>query len=172
MNVKTYKLNSLCKLYVTNIKYVFTILIFLDTIYVLIEWIIYVQFRYHIKFRASCGRSPTSCSEIADQLPTSFNDSQAPILTKLVGNRSATVRGLVADIAGTCLRPNQSQPEFWTCSTSPGRIRDLFAPSAIGNWVEFIGVLRRMQQYFSHVCDDTDVQADWRRRAPDAIDIS
>ena len=33
-----------------------------------------------------------------------------------------------------------------------------------------------MQRYFSHICDDTDVQADWRRsctygRAPNAIDI-
>ena len=42
---------------------------------------------------------------------------------------------------------------------------------------EFIGVLRHMQQYFSHICDGTDVQADWRRsctygRAPNAIDIS
>ena len=41
---------------------------------------------------------------------------------------------------------------------------------------EFIGVLRNMQRYFSHLCDGTDVQADWRRctyvRAPNAIDIS
>ena len=34
-----------------------------------------------------------------------------------------------------------------------------------------------MQQYFSHICDGTDVQADWRRsctygRATNAIDIS
>ena len=34
-----------------------------------------------------------------------------------------------------------------------------------------------MQRYFSHICDGTDVQADWRRsctygRAPNAIDIS
>ena len=28
---------------------------------------------------------------------------------------------------------------------------------------EFIGVLRHMQRYFSHICDSTDVQADWRR---------
>ena len=27
---------------------------------------------------------------------------------------------------------------------------------------EFIGVLRHMQRYFSHICDGTDVQADWR----------
>ena len=45
------------------------------------------------------------------------------------------------------------------------------------NWVEFVGVLRHMQRYFSHICDGTDVQADWRRnciygRAPNAIDIS
>ena len=42
---------------------------------------------------------------------------------------------------------------------------------------EYIGVLRHMQRYFSHICDGTDVQADWRRsctygRAPNAIDIS
>ena len=35
-------------------------------------------------------------------------------------------------------------------------------------------VLRHMQRYFSHICDGTDVQADWRRnciygRAPNAI---
>ena len=41
----------------------------------------------------------------------------------------------------------------------------------------FIGVLRHMQRYFSHICDGTDVQADWRRsctygRAPNAVDIS
>ena len=39
-----------------------------------------------------------------------------------------------------------------------------------------IGVLRHMQRYFSHICDGTDVQADWRSctygRAPNAIDIS
>ena len=63
-------------------------------------------------------RSPTSCSEIAekspmsrrpiaDQSPTSFSDSHAPILTKLVGERpSATDRELVGDFAGTCLRLN------------------------------------------------------------------
>ena len=42
---------------------------------------------------------------------------------------------------------------------------------------EFIGVLRHMQRCFSHICDGTDVQADWKRiwtygRAPNAIDIS
>ena len=53
-------------------------------------------------------RSPTSCSEvaerspisrrpIADQSPTSFSDSHAPILTKLVGDRSATLPGPVCD---------------------------------------------------------------------------
>ena len=43
-------------------------------------------------------------------------------------------------------------------------------------WVEFIGVLRHMQRYFSHICDGTDVQADWRSctygRVPNPIDIS
>ena len=42
--------------------------------------------------------------------------------------------------------------------------------------LEFIGVLRLMQRYFSHICNGTDVQADWRSmtygRAPNAIDIS
>ena len=43
--------------------------------------------------------------------------------------------------------------------------------------VEFIGVLRQTQRYFSHICDGTDVQAAWRRsctygRAPNTIDIS
>ena len=72
-------------------------------------------------------RSPTSCSvvaerspisrrPIADQSPNSFSDSHAPILIKLVGHRSATDRGLVDDLAGTCLRPNELQPGFWTCS--------------------------------------------------------
>ena len=40
---------------------------------------------------------------------------------------------------------------------------------------KFIGVLRHMQRYFSHICDGTDVQADWSctyGRAPNAIDIS
>ena len=41
---------------------------------------------------------------------------------------------------------------------------------------EFIGVLRHMQRYFSHICEGTDVQADWISctygRAPNAIDIS
>ena len=44
-------------------------------------------------------------------------------------------------------------------------------------WREIFGVLRHMQRYFSHICDGTDVQADWRRsctygRAPNAIGIS
>ena len=57
-------------------------------------------------------RSPTSCSEvaerspisrrpIADQSPTSFSDSHAPILTKLVGDRSATSRRLIGDWSAT-----------------------------------------------------------------------
>ena len=94
-------------------------------------------------------RSPTSCSEvavrypisrrpIADQSPTSFSDSHAPILTKLVCDRSATDRGLVGEFAGTCLRPNQSQTGFCASTnadfsaTSPGPIGDLVATSAIG----------------------------------------
>ena len=44
-------------------------------------------------------------------------------------------------------------------------------------FIGFIGVLRHMQGYFSHICDNTDVQADWRRRctcgrAPNGIYIS
>ena len=42
---------------------------------------------------------------------------------------------------------------------------------------EFIGDLYHMQRYFSHICDGTDVQADWRSctsygRAPNAIYVS
>ena len=109
-------------------------------------------------------RSPASCSEVAErspisrrpiggQSPTNFSDSHAPILTKLVGDRSATSRRLVGDFAGTCLRSNQSQPGFcastktwlrliWSqrgprsvadfSATSPGPIGDLVATSAIG----------------------------------------
>ena len=86
-------------------------------------------------------RSPISRRPIADQSPTSFSDSHAPNITKLVGDR-----GLVGDFAGTCLRPNQSQPGFcastktwlrliWSqrgprsvtdfSATSPGPIGDL-----------------------------------------------
>ena len=41
----------------------------------------------------------------------------------------------------------------------------------------YISVLRHMQQYFSYICDSTDVQANWRRsctygQAPNALDIS
>ena len=41
---------------------------------------------------------------------------------------------------------------------------------------ECIGVLPHMQQYFSYICDGTDVQADWKRsctygQAPNALDI-
>ena len=61
-------------------------------------------------------RSPTSCSEvaerspisrrpIADQSPTSFSDSHAPILTKLVGDRSATSRRLIGDWSATLPGP-------------------------------------------------------------------
>ena len=103
--------------------------------------------------RLVADRSPTSRRPIADQSPTSFNDSHAPILTKVVGDRSATDRGLVGDFAGTCLRPNQSQPGFcastktwlrliWSqrgprsvadfSATSPGPIGDLVATFAIG----------------------------------------
>ena len=47
--------------------------------------------------------------------------------------------------------------------------------SCLVGW--FIGVLRHRQRYFSHICDGTDVHAEWRRgctygRASDAIDIS
>ena len=39
-----------------------------------------------------------------------------------------------------------------------GHILDLTPGSKRG--FEFIDVLRHMQQYFSHICDGTDVQAD------------
>ena len=46
-------------------------------------------------------------------------------------------------------------------------------PSVLSRFC-FIGVLRHMQRYFSHICDGTDVQGNWRRGwswAPNAIDI-
>ena len=134
-----------------------TILIILIINYVVIEWIIYVKLRYGINFRTSCWQVADKLQwgrgEVLDQSPTSFNDSHAPILTELVGDRSVTDRGLVGDFAGTCLRPNQSQPGFWTCAktqlrliwsqrgprlvadfsaTLPGPVGDLVATSAVG----------------------------------------
>ena len=50
-------------------------------------------------------RSPISRRPIADQSPTSFNDSHAPILTKLVGDRSATSRRLIGDWSATSPGP-------------------------------------------------------------------
>ena len=45
--------------------------------------------------------------------------------------------------------------------------------STVSEWV--LVALRHMQRYFSYICDDTDVQADWINRiygrAPNAIDI-
>ena len=38
---------------------------------------------------------------VADRSPTSFSDSHAPILTKLVGDRSATSRRLIGDWSAT-----------------------------------------------------------------------
>ena len=113
-------------------------------------------------------RSPTSCSEvaerspisrrpIADQSPTSFSDSHAPILTKLVGDRSATSRRLIGDWSATlpgpvCDHISRSQifgasTKTWLrliwsqrgprsvagfSATSSGPIGDLLATSAIG----------------------------------------
>ena len=113
-------------------------------------------------------RSPNSCSEvaerspisrrpIADQSPTSFSDSHALILTKLVGDRSATSRRLIGDWSATlpgpvCDQISRSQVFvraqktllrlIWSqrgprsvadfSATSPGPIGDLVATSAIG----------------------------------------
>ena len=96
--------------------YVCTILIILIINDVVIEWIIYVKLRYGIILEQVADRSPTSCSEvaerslisrrpIADQSPTSFSDSHAPILTKLVGDRSATSRRLIGDWSATLPGP-------------------------------------------------------------------
>ena len=96
--------------------YVCTILIFRIINYVVIEWIIYVKLRYEYILEQVADRSPTSCSEvaerspisrrpIADQSPTSFSDSHAPILTKLVGDRSATSRRLIGDWSATLPGP-------------------------------------------------------------------
>ena len=43
---------------------------------------------------------PISRRPIADQSPTSLNESHALILTKSVGDRSATDRRLVGDLTG------------------------------------------------------------------------
>ena len=40
------------------------------------------------------------------------------------------------------------------------------------SWVEFIGVLRHMQRYFSHICDGTDMQADWSQEGLKKLLIS
>ena len=89
-------------------------------------------------------RSPISRRPIADQSPTSFNDSHAPILTKLVGDRSATSRRLIGDWSATspgpvCDQISRSQvfvhvPRLVAdfSATSPGQIGDLVATSAIG----------------------------------------
>ena len=55
--------------------------------------------------RLVADRSPTSRRPIADQSPTCFNDSHAPILTKLVGDRSATSRRLIGDWSATSPGP-------------------------------------------------------------------
>ena len=61
---------------------------------------------------------------------------------------------------------------IWGSVTSSARLHN-YVPSHVQlNEFEFIGVLRHMQRYFSHICDGTDVQADWRSctygRAPNA----
>ena len=65
---------------------------FLDINYLLIERIIYVKLRYGINSRTSCGqiadRSMRGRRPVPEKSPTSFNDRHAPILTKLVGDRS------------------------------------------------------------------------------------
>ena len=109
-------------------------------------------------------RSPTSCSEvaerspisrrpIADQSPTGFSDSHAPILTKLVGDRSATNRRLIGDWSATLPGPvcdQISRSQVFVQAQKPGcdwfgrnevpdqsptslqPRRDLVATSAIG----------------------------------------
>ena len=102
--------------------------------------------------RLVADRSPISRRPIADQSPTSFNDSHAPILTKLVGDRSATSRRLIWDWSATSPGPVCDQisrsiqkpgcdwfgrsevPRLVAdfSATSPGPIGDLVATSAIG----------------------------------------
>ena len=50
-------------------------------------------------------RSPISRRPIADQSPTSFSDCHVLILTKLVGDRSATSRRLIGDWSATLPGP-------------------------------------------------------------------
>ena len=87
--------------------------------------------------------SPTSCSEdaerspisrrpIADQSPTSFNDGHAPILTKLVGDRSATSRRLIGDWSATSPGPvcdQISRSQVFVHAQKPGR--DWFGRSEV-----------------------------------------
>ena len=40
------------------------------------------------------------------------------------------------------------------------RIIEVSRKPLLFRFIEFIGVLRHMQRYFSHICDGTDVQAD------------
>ena len=120
--------------------------------------------------RLVAERSPTSRRPIADQSPTSFNDSHAPILTKLIGDHRRLV-GDFGDWSATspgCLRPNQSQPGFcastktwlrliWSqrgprsvadfSATSPGPIGDLVATSAIGENCQFAERLQCMSDW-------------------------
>ena len=81
--------------------------------------------------------------------PTSFKDSHAPILTKLVGDRSGTGRRLRRDLSATksvaarflCMFKNLAATDLVAArsptsadfsATSPGPIGDLVATSAIG----------------------------------------
>ena len=68
-------------------------------------------------------RSPISRRPIADQSPTSFSDSHAPILTKLVGDRSATSRRLIGDWSATLPGPvcdQSSRSQVFVQAQKPG----------------------------------------------------
>ena len=77
-----------------NIKYVCTILIFLNITYDVIEWIIHVELRYDI-LKHVADRSPTSCSEVAERL-------------RLVADRPPIGRRLVSMITWRRLYQNKS----------------------------------------------------------------
>ena len=120
--------------------------------------------KFKNKLRTSY-RSPTSCSEvaerspisrrpIADQSPTSFSDSHAPILTKLVGDRSVTCRRRIGDWSATLPGPvcdwfgRNEVPDQSPTSLQPRRDRSgtLLRPLRLVEIVSRGEVAKRLQR--------------------------
>ena len=73
----------------------------------------------------------------------------------------------IAQVADTALRPTLTfsraiplKPNLWERRGPAEVVLTRFMCSYSIYMVWFIGVLRHMQRYFSHICDGTDVQAD------------